>query len=83
MCKEARQFHVIRFQAKKDGAEDTIAKYDGEWAIEQLLKDPLTGKVTRSHDYCNKATQLVKLSVLLSQCLSNCGILIFTFTVIA
>ena len=39
----------ITFQAKKDGAEDTIAKYDGEWAIEQLLKDPLTGKVTRSH----------------------------------
>ena len=36
----------ITFQAKKDGAEDTIAKYDGEWAIEQLSKDPLTGKVT-------------------------------------
>jgi calnexin len=32
-----------RSQAKKDGAEDTIAKYDGLWAIEALAKDALNG----------------------------------------
>jgi len=33
----------IKSQAKKDGAEDSIAKYDGLWAIEPLEKDPLRG----------------------------------------
>jgi len=33
----------IKSQAKKDGADETIAKYDGEWSIEPLTKDPLTG----------------------------------------
>jgi len=32
-----------RSQAKKDGAEDTIAKYDGVWAVEPLAKDALVG----------------------------------------
>lgn len=33
----------VRSQAKKDGAEDTIAKYDGVWSIQPLLKDALEG----------------------------------------
>ncbi len=33
----------IRSQAKKDGAEAAIAKYDGIWALEQAEKDPLNG----------------------------------------
>jgi len=32
-----------RSQAKKDGAEDDIAKYDGAWSIEPLAKDALSG----------------------------------------
>jgi len=32
-----------RSQAKKDGAEDSIAKYDGQWEVEPLGKDPLDG----------------------------------------
>jgi len=32
-----------RSQAKKDGADDSIAKYDGVWAVEPLAKDALTG----------------------------------------
>ena len=32
-----------RSQAKKDGADDSIAKYDGQWEIEPLAKDPLDG----------------------------------------
>jgi len=32
-----------RSQAKKEGAEDTIAKYDGVWAVEPLAKDALNG----------------------------------------
>lgn len=28
----------IRSQAKKDGADDEIAKYDGQWALEQAEK---------------------------------------------
>jgi hypothetical protein len=32
-----------RSQAKKDDTEDTIAKYDGVWAVEPLAKDALTG----------------------------------------
>ena len=32
-----------RSQAKKDGADDSIAKYDGQWEIEPLGKDPLDG----------------------------------------
>jgi len=30
-------------QAKKDGAEASIAKYDGVWEVEPLSKDPLSG----------------------------------------
>jgi len=30
-------------QAKKDGAEASIAKYDGVWEVEPLEKDPLSG----------------------------------------
>lgn len=30
-------------QAKKDGTDDKIAKYDGEWQIEAASKDPLLG----------------------------------------
>jgi calnexin len=30
-------------QAKKDGTDDSIAKYDGVWAVESLVKDPLSG----------------------------------------
>lgn len=33
----------IRSQAKKDGTDAAIAKYDGEWAIQPLEKNPLTG----------------------------------------
>eukprot|EP00088_Acartia_fossae_P011335 TRINITY_DN15733_c0_g1_i1.p1 TRINITY_DN15733_c0_g1~~TRINITY_DN15733_c0_g1_i1.p1 ORF type:complete len:601 (+),score=241.19 TRINITY_DN15733_c0_g1_i1:115-1917(+) len=33
----------IKSQAKKDGAEEAISKYDGEWNIEPLVKDALTG----------------------------------------
>jgi|694.fasta_scaffold150855_1 hypothetical protein len=33
----------IRSQAKKEGADAAIAKYDGEWAVEPLEKNPLTG----------------------------------------
>jgi len=33
----------VKSQAKKDGAEEAIAKYDGEWGIEQLAKESLTG----------------------------------------
>jgi len=33
----------IKSQAKKDGADETIAKYDGQWSIEPLEKDPLKG----------------------------------------
>ena len=33
----------IKSQAKKDGADASIAKYDGEWAIQPLEKNPLTG----------------------------------------
>ena len=29
---------LCRSQAKKDGAEDDIAKYDGVWAVEPLAK---------------------------------------------
>merc|ERR1719237_191722 len=32
-----------RSQAKKDGAEDDIAKYDGAWTVEPLAKDALSG----------------------------------------
>lgn len=32
-----------RSQAKKEGAEDSIAKYDGQWEIEPLMKDALDG----------------------------------------
>ena len=32
-----------RSQAKKDGADDSIAKYDGQWEVEPLGKDPLDG----------------------------------------
>ena len=32
-----------RSQAKKEGAEDSIAKYDGQWEVEPLLKDALDG----------------------------------------
>ncbi len=34
---------VLRSQAKKDGADASIAKYDGTWALEAALKDPLNG----------------------------------------
>jgi len=34
----------IKSQAKKEGADAAIAKYDGEWAIEPLEKNPLTGR---------------------------------------
>lgn len=30
-------------QAKKEGTDETIAKYDGVWAVEPLSKDPLVG----------------------------------------
>ena len=33
----------IRSQAKKEGADDSIAKYDGQWEVEPLGKDPLDG----------------------------------------
>ena len=33
----------IKSQAKKAGAEEAIAKYDGEWSLEKAQKDPLTG----------------------------------------
>ncbi|KAK4002880.1 calnexin isoform X2 [Daphnia magna] len=33
----------VRSQAKKDGADEEIAKYDGKWAVEGLLKDGLKG----------------------------------------
>jgi hypothetical protein len=33
----------IRSQAKKEGADAAIAKYDGEWAVEPLEKNPLAG----------------------------------------
>ena len=29
---------LCRSQAKKDGAEDDVAKYDGAWAVEPLAK---------------------------------------------
>ena len=32
-----------RSQAKKEGTEETIAKYDGVWAVEALAKDALNG----------------------------------------
>ena len=32
-----------RSQAKKDGTEETIAKYDGVWSVEALDKDALNG----------------------------------------
>ena len=32
-----------RSQAKKDGADDSIAKYDGQWEVEPLAKDPMDG----------------------------------------
>lgn len=35
----------IKSQAKKDGAEAAIAKYDGEWQLEQQQKDPLAGEL--------------------------------------
>lgn len=34
----------IRSQAKKEGADAAIAKYDGEWSIQALEKNPLTGE---------------------------------------
>jgi len=33
----------IKSKAMKAGVEETIAKYDGEWAIEKAQKDPLIG----------------------------------------
>ena len=33
----------LNVKAKKDGADETIAKYDGQWSIEPLEKDPLKG----------------------------------------
>ena len=30
-----------RSQARKDGADDSIAKYDGQWEIQPLEKDSL------------------------------------------
>ena len=33
----------ILAQAKKDGADAAISKYDGQWVLEQQLKDPLSG----------------------------------------
>ena len=33
----------IKSQAKKEGVEEAIAKYDGEWALEKAQKDPLNG----------------------------------------
>lgn len=33
----------IKSKAKKDGVEDTIAKYDGEWSVEPSLHDSLDG----------------------------------------
>ena len=33
----------IKSKAKKDGVEESIAKYDGEWALEKAQKDPLSG----------------------------------------
>ena len=38
---------LCRSQAKKDGAEDDVAKYDGAWAVEPLAK------VTRKSQYDN------------------------------
>merc|ERR1719322_1076683 len=32
-----------RSQARKDGADDSIAKYDGQWEIQPLEKDSLEG----------------------------------------
>ena len=32
----------------KEGAEASIAKYDGEWNIEPLEKDPLTGEYRKT-----------------------------------
>ncbi len=33
----------IKSQAKKDGTDDEIAKYDGVWSLEPAVKDPLNG----------------------------------------
>ena len=33
----------IKSKAMKAGVEETIAKYDGEWALEKAAKDPLIG----------------------------------------
>ncbi|XP_046442797.1 calnexin-like isoform X2 [Daphnia pulex] len=33
----------IRSQAKKEGIDEEIAKYDGKWAVESLMKDGLKG----------------------------------------
>jgi calnexin len=33
----------VRSQAKKDGADEDIAKYDGKWAVEGMIKDGLKG----------------------------------------
>lgn len=33
----------IKSQAKKEGVEEALAKYDGQWAIEAAQKDPLAG----------------------------------------
>ena len=33
----------IKSKAMKAGVEQTIAKYDGEWALEKAQKDPLNG----------------------------------------
>lgn len=33
----------VKSQAKKDGMEEEIAKYDGEWAVENPVKDGLKG----------------------------------------
>ena len=41
-------FPFCRSQAKKDGAEDDIAKYDGAWAVEPLAK--VTPKIVVSSD---------------------------------
>jgi len=30
-------------QAKKEGTDDSISKYDGVWAVEPLINDPLSG----------------------------------------
>ena len=31
------------FQAKKEGVEEALAKYDGQWSLEAAQKDPLSG----------------------------------------